>query len=80
MKKYSLILIFVIVAIQGYAQTTEPQSLPFSVQDSLKKIAETEDQRIKAIVYSNTGSYYWLSKGDSALLYLSKAEKNCEGK
>ena len=75
MKKYSLILIFMIVAIQGYAQTTEPQSLPFSVQDSLKKIAKTEDQRIKAIVYSNTGSYYWLSKGDSAMLYLSKAEK-----
>jgi sigma-B regulation protein RsbU (phosphoserine phosphatase) len=75
MKKYSLILIFVIVAIQGYAQTPEPQSLPFSVQDSLKKIAETEDQRIKAIVYSNTGSYYGRMRGDSALLYLSKAEK-----
>jgi tetratricopeptide (TPR) repeat protein len=72
MKKYSLILIFVIVAIQGYAQTI---TLPFSVQDSLKKITETEDQRIKAMVYSNTGSYYRLSNGDSAMLYLSKAEK-----
>ena len=75
MKKYSLILIFVIVAIHGYAQTLDISSLPFSVQDSLKKIAKTEDQRIKAIVYSNTGSYYKLSKGDSAMLYLSKAEK-----
>ena len=75
MKKYSLILIFMIVAIQGYAQSYMPWTLPFSVQDSLKKIAETEDQRIKAIVYSNTGSYYWRSRGDSAMLYLSKAEK-----
>ena len=72
MKKYSLILIFVIVAIQGYAQTL---TLPFSVQDSLKKIAGTENQRIKAMVYSNTGSYYMRSRGDSAMLYLSKAEK-----
>jgi tetratricopeptide (TPR) repeat protein len=75
MKKYSLIQIFVIVAIQGYAQSYNTQSLPFNLQDSLKKIAKTEDQRIKAIVYSNTGSYYKLSKGDSAMLYLSKAEK-----
>jgi hypothetical protein len=44
MKKYSLILIFMIVAIQGYAQTLDISSLPFSVQDSLKKITETEDQ------------------------------------
>jgi len=72
MKKYSLILIFVIVAIQGYAQTL---TLPFSVQDSLNKITGTEDQRIKAMVYSNTGSYYGRLKGDSAMLYLSKAEK-----
>jgi sigma-B regulation protein RsbU (phosphoserine phosphatase) len=72
MKKYSLILIFMIVAIQGYAQSLNS---PFSVQDSLKKIAGTKDQRIKAIVYSNTGSYYRLSNGDSAMLYLSKAEK-----
>ncbi len=72
MKKYSLILIFMIVAIQGYAQSL---TLPFSVQDSLKKIAKTEDQGIKAMVYFNTGSYYMLSKGDSAMLYLSKAEK-----
>ena len=64
-----------IVAIQGYAQTVDISSLPFSVQDSLKKITETEDQRIKAMVYSNTGSYYWRSRGDSAMLYLSKAEK-----
>ena len=75
MKKYSLILIFVIVAIQGYAQSYNVSSLPFSVQDSLKKIAKTEDQRIKAMVYFNTGSYYRLSNGDSAMLYLSKAEK-----
>ena len=64
-----------IVAIQGHAQTLDISSLPFSVQDSLKKIAGTEDQRIKAIVYSNTGSYYWRSRADSAMLYLSKAEK-----
>jgi serine phosphatase RsbU (regulator of sigma subunit) len=75
MKKYSLILIFMIVAIQGYAQSYNVSSLSSSFQDSLKKIAETEDQRIKAIVYFNMGSYYWLSKGDSAMLYLSKAEK-----
>jgi sigma-B regulation protein RsbU (phosphoserine phosphatase) len=75
MKKYSLILIFMIVAIQGYAQTLDISSLPFIVQDSLKKIAKTEDQRIKAMVYFNTGSYYRLSNGDSAMLYLSKAEK-----
>ena len=64
-----------IVAIQGHAQKLDISSLPFSVQDSLKKIAKTEDQRIEAIVYFNMGSYYWLSKGDSAMLYLSKAEK-----
>jgi serine phosphatase RsbU (regulator of sigma subunit) len=75
MKKYSLILIFMIVAIQGNAQSYVIMTLPFNVQDSLKKINETEDQRIKAIVYSNTGSYYWRSRGDSAMLYLSKAEK-----
>jgi serine phosphatase RsbU (regulator of sigma subunit) len=75
MKKYSLILIFVIVAIQGYAQSYNVSSLPFSVQDSLKKIAKTEDQRIKAMVYFNMGSSLRLSNGDSAMLYLSKAEK-----
>ena len=75
MKKYSLILIFMIVAIQGYAQSYNVSSLPFSVQDSLKKITGTEDQRIKAMVYSNTGAYYFTSNGDSAMLYLSKAEK-----
>jgi len=75
MKKYGLILVFVIVAIQGHAQLPDPQSLPFNLQDSLKKITETENQRIKAIVYSNTGSYYSRSRGDSAMLYLSKAEK-----
>ena len=75
MKKYSLILIFVIVAIQGYAQTLDISSLPFIVQDSLKKIAKTEDQRIKAMVYFNMGSSLRLSNGDSAMLYLSKAEK-----
>ena len=56
LKRYSLILIFMIVAIQGHAQSL---TLPFSVQDSLKKIAGTEDQRIKAIVYSNMGIHYW---------------------
>ena len=75
LKRCSLILIFMIVAIQGYAQSYMPWTLPFSVQDSLKKIAETEDQRIKAIVYSNMGIYYWRSRADSAMLYLSKAEK-----
>ena len=75
MKKYSLILIFITVAIQGNAQSYMPWTLPFSVQDSLKKIAETEDQRIKAIVYSNMGIHYWRSRADSAMLYLSKAEK-----
>ena len=64
-----------IVAIQGHAQTLDISSLPFSVQDSLKKIAGSEDQRIKAIVYFNTGSYYWRSRGDSAMLYLSKSVK-----
>ena len=75
MKKYSLILIFMIVAIQGHAQKLDISSLPFSVQDSLKKIAGTEDLRIKAIVYSNTGMHYWRSRADSAMMYLSKAEK-----
>ena len=72
LKRYSLILIFMIVAIQGHAQSL---TLPFSVQDSLKKIAGTENQRIKAMVYSNTGAYYFTSNGDSAMLYLLKAEK-----
>ncbi len=75
LKRYSLILIFITVAIQGNAQSYIQWTLPFSVQDSLKKIAKTEDQRIKAMVYFNMGFYYWLSKGDSAMLYLSKAEK-----
>jgi sigma-B regulation protein RsbU (phosphoserine phosphatase) len=75
MKKYSLILIFITLAIQGNAQSYLPWTLPFSVQDSLKKIAGTEDQRIKAIVYSNMGTYYSRARGDSAMLYLSKAEK-----
>ncbi len=73
MKKYSLILIFITLGIQGDAQSYLPWTLPFSVQDSLKKIAETEDQRIKAIVYSNTGIHYWRSRADSAMMYLSKA-------
>jgi serine phosphatase RsbU (regulator of sigma subunit) len=75
LKRYSLILIFITVAIQGNAQEYYAQNSPFSVQDSLKKIAETKDQRIKAIVYSNTGIHYWRSRGDSAMMYLSKAEK-----
>ena len=70
LKRYSLILIFITVAIQGYAQNS-----PFSVQDSLKKIESTTNQREKAEVYLHLGWYYAFSKGDSALFYLTKAER-----
>ena len=86
LKRYSLILIFITVAIQGYAQNSpfsvqdslkkiESTTNQLSVQDSLKKIESTTNQREKAEVYLHLCRYYTFSKGDSALFYLTKAER-----
>ncbi len=47
----------------------------FNLQDSLKKIEATTDQRTKAEVYLRIGYYYMYMKGDSGLYYLAKLEK-----
>lgn len=72
MKTHILTIAFVFVAAQLLAQNTNQ---PFHLQDSLKKIESTTNQREKAEVYLNLGQHYSFSKGDSALFYLTEAER-----
>ena len=72
MKIHILTIAFVFLAAQLLAQNTIQA---FHLQDSLKKIESTKNQRLKAEVYLHLGYYYAFSKGDSALFYLTKAEK-----
>jgi sigma-B regulation protein RsbU (phosphoserine phosphatase) len=72
MKIHILTIAFVFLAAQLLAQNTIQA---FHLQDSLKKIESTKKQRLKAEVYLHLGYYYAFSKGDSALFYLTKAEK-----
>ncbi len=72
MKTHILTIAFVFVAAQLLAQNTNQ---PFHLQDSLKKIESTTNQREKAEVYLNLGQHYGIIKGDSALFYLTEAER-----
>jgi serine phosphatase RsbU (regulator of sigma subunit) len=72
MKIHILTIAFVFVAAQLLAQYTIQS---FHLQDSLKKIESTTNQREKAEVYLHLCRYYTFSKGDSALFYLTKAER-----
>jgi serine phosphatase RsbU (regulator of sigma subunit) len=72
MKTHILTIAFVFVAAQLLAQNTNK---PFHLQDSLKKIESTTNQREKAEVYLNLGQHYGFIKGDSALFYLTEAER-----
>lgn len=72
MKTHILTIAFVFVAAQLLAQNTNQ---PFHLQDSLKKIESTTNQREKAEVYLNLGRHYGFIKGDSALFYLTEAER-----
>ena len=72
MKTHILTIAFVFVAAQLLAQNTNQ---PFHLQDSLKKIESTTNQREKAEVYLNLGQHYGFIKGDSALFYLTEAER-----
>ena len=72
MKTHILTIAFVFVAAQLLAQNT---NIPFHLQDSLKKIESTTNQREKAEVYLNLGQHYGFIKGDSALFYLTEAER-----
>jgi serine phosphatase RsbU (regulator of sigma subunit) len=72
MKTHILTIAFVFVAAQLLAQNTNK---PFHLQDSLKKIESTTNQREKAEVYLNLAQHYGFIKGDSALFYLTEAER-----
>ena len=72
MKTHILTIAFVFVAAQLLAQNTNK---PIHLQDSLKKIESTTNQREKAEVYLNLGQHYGFIKGDSALFYLTEAER-----
>uniref|UniRef100_UPI004048DD65 SpoIIE family protein phosphatase n=1 Tax=Algoriphagus sp. TaxID=1872435 RepID=UPI004048DD65 len=72
MKTHILTIAFVFVAAQLLAQNTNQ---PFHLQDSLKKIESTTNQREKAEVYLNLGQHYGFIKGDSGLFYLTEAER-----
>ncbi len=72
MKTHILTIAFVFVAAQLLAQNTNQ---PFHLQDSLKKIESTTNQREKAEVYLNLAQHYGFIKGDSALFYLTEAER-----
>ncbi|MFM7091541.1 MAG: hypothetical protein ACKOZZ_12110, partial [Bacteroidota bacterium] len=82
MKINILTIAFVFVAAQGNAQSTTGQvnildlmNLQFNLQDSLNKIESTKDVREKAGILFNLAIYYGFSKGDSALVYLTEAER-----
>ena len=82
MKIHILTIAFVFVALQGTAQSTTGQvnildlmNLQFNLQDSLNKIESTKDVREKAGILFNLAFYYGFSKGDSALIYLTEAER-----
>ena len=46
-----------------------------NIKDSLSKIDQTNDNNIKISIYYNLGQYYNYYKGDSAIIYHTKAEK-----
>ncbi len=68
MKKNILFFISLLFTALLQAQT-------FNVQDSLKKIEQSKDQRTKAEIFLKVAGYYAYLKGDSGLYYLAKVEK-----
>ena len=46
-----------------------------NIEDSLRKIGQTNDNSTKISIYYNLGQYYNYYKGDSAIIYHTKAEK-----
>ena len=46
-----------------------------NIEDSLRKIGQNNDNSTKISIYYNLGQYYNYYKGDSAIIYHTKAEK-----
>jgi len=73
MKKLFFAFIFLTSTAKIYAGNNDKINL----QDSLKKIEQTNDILTKVNTYFNIGLYYTYYKGDSSVYYYNKAEKLC---
>jgi len=73
MKKLLFAFIFLTSTAKIYAGNNDKINL----QDSLKKIEQTNDILTKVNTYFNIGLYYTYYKGDSSVYYYNKAEKLC---
>jgi len=73
MKKLFFAFIFLTSTVKIYAGNNDKINL----QDSLKKIEQTNDILTKVNTYFNIGLYYTYYKGDSSVYYYNKAEKLC---
>ena len=73
MKKLTSLLLFSIIFNFSYAGNNDKINL----EDSLKKIENTNDNLTKVNTLFNIGLYYSYYKGDSAIYYYTKAEKIC---
>ncbi len=71
MKNFLAIILFSLVCNVSFAGNNDK----INVQDSLKKIENTNDNLTKVKTYINIGLYYAYYKGDSSIYYYSKAEK-----
>ena len=71
MKKLLITLLFIASFQFVFAGNNDKINL----QDSLKKIENTNDVKVKISTYFNVASYYNYYKGDSGIYYLTKAEK-----
>ncbi len=71
MKKLLLSILIIVSYQLAYAGNNDK----INVQDSLKKIENTNDVKVKIATYFNISSYYNYYKGDSGIFYLKKAEK-----
>ncbi len=71
MKKILFTLLFIATFQFVFAGNNDKINL----QDSLKKIENTNDVKVKIRTYFNISGYYNYYKGDSGIYYLTKAEK-----
>jgi len=70
MKKLLFALLLMILNATLFAATNK-----VNIQDSLRKIDQTNDNNIKISTFYNLGQYYNYYKGDSAIIYHTKAER-----
>jgi sigma-B regulation protein RsbU (phosphoserine phosphatase) len=71
MKKFFITFLLIVTYQFAIAGNNDKINL----QDSLKKIENTSDVKVKIATYYNIGMYYNYYKGDSAIFYHTKAEK-----